>query len=116
AFLGDGLGEERLAGAGRTVEERADVRRQAARGEELRIAQRQLDGLLQPRLDVIEPADVAPGYVGNADQRLAQRRRPDLRQGGLEILALDAELLQGNRKRRAVVRKISGAAAQAAQT
>ena len=53
------LGEQGLAGAGRPVEQRADMRRQSARGQQLRIAQRQLDRLLQPLLDGIEPADVA---------------------------------------------------------
>ena len=48
--------------------------RQPACGEQGRIAQRQLDGVLQPLLDGIEAADVDPRHIGDADQRLAQRR------------------------------------------
>src|SRR5439155_14520282 len=60
ALFRDRLREQRLAGAGGPMQQRADMRRQAARGQHLRIAQWQLDGLLQALLDLVEPSNVAP--------------------------------------------------------
>ena len=60
ALFSNRLRQQCLAGAGGAMQQRADVWRQAARRQHLRIAQRQLDGLLQALLDLIETADVAP--------------------------------------------------------
>jgi hypothetical protein len=58
----DGLGEQRLARAGRPVEEDAAALLHAL-GEELRARQRQLDRLDDGVLDVLEAADVVPPDV-----------------------------------------------------
>src|SRR5262245_65949131 len=87
------------------------MRWQSARSQHLRIAQRQLDRLLQALLDLAESSDVAPGDVRDADQRLAQRRGADLRQRDHEAVALDAQALQRNAKSCPVNLQVDSAAA-----
>ena len=59
-LVGDRLRGERLAGAGRPVEENALRHPRAERLEPLRIAQ-EVDDLLQLLLCLVEPGDVRPG-------------------------------------------------------
>ena len=54
--------------------------------EQLGVLQRPLDGLAQPLLDVLQPADVVPADVGHLDEHLADGRRLDLPQGLLEVV------------------------------
>ena len=110
--LASALASSVLPVPGGPYEQDADMRRQAARGQDLRIAQRQFDRLLQPAFDRVEPADVAPRYVRHADQGFAQRRGPGLRQRQLEVFALDPQILERDAEGGAMVLQIAGAAAQ----
>ena len=63
--VGDRLGDQRLATAGRAVEQDALRGRQAVLGEQLLVEERQLDGV-GDLLDLgVEPADVGVRHVGD---------------------------------------------------
>ena len=94
ALVGDGLGEQRLAAAGRAVEEDAARRRHAELEELLRMLDRILDELLELALDVLEAADVLPRHVGHLDDRFAQGARVALAEGPLEVLVRDGERVE----------------------
>lgn len=61
---GNGLGEQRLAGTRRSVEENAGALLHAL-GKELGALERQLDRLGNGILDVAQTTDIVPGDVGN---------------------------------------------------
>ena len=63
AFGGDGLGQERLAGARRPVEE--DAGTFEAAGHQLGMLQRQLDRVEQLPDDALQAADVLPAHLGD---------------------------------------------------
>ena len=54
----DGAGEERLAAAGRAVEQQAAAQRLAVVGAQLGVAQRREERGVQARLDLLQAADV----------------------------------------------------------
>ena len=74
-LVGDGLGEQRLAAAGRAVEEHALGRRHAEALKLARRTDRVLHGLAQLALDVLEAAHVLPRARWAPRRPLAQRRR-----------------------------------------
>ena len=88
----DGLGEQGLAGAGRAIEQEALGRADAEAAERVGILQRQLDAFLQPRLRLVEPADIVPADARRLDHHLAHRRWLDALQRIEEILARDASV------------------------
>merc|ERR1719440_2620001 len=94
ALVGDGLGEERLAAAGRAVEEHALGRRHAELLKLLRELDRVLHDLLQLALDVLEAANVVPRDIGHLDDRLAQSRRVGGAERGTEVLLRDGHRVQ----------------------
>ena len=69
AFVGDGAGEQGLAGAGRAVEQHALGRIDAEALEQLGMAERQLDHLAQRVDRVAHAAEVVIGDVGAALRR-----------------------------------------------
>ena len=66
AFIGDGAGEQGLAGAGRAVEQHALGRIDAEALEQFGVAQRQLDHLAQRVDGPAHPAEIVIGDVGAA--------------------------------------------------
>ena len=74
----DGLGEQRLAGAGRAVEQHALGRLDADAQEELRILQRQLNDLAQLADLVAETADARERDVARILHRHVVHERIDL--------------------------------------
>ncbi len=77
-FVGDGLGQQRLAGARRSVQQHAARHARAEAGEALGVAQ-ELDDLLQFHPRVLDAGDVVPadraGGVGLDLRRLGARQR-----------------------------------------
>ena len=70
ALRGDGAREQRLAGAGRTVQENALRREDAEALEDPRVLQRELDDLADARHLALEPADVLVRHRRRACGRL----------------------------------------------
>src|ERR1041385_8031072 len=93
-LVGDGLGQQRLAGARGPVQEDAARRLDAHALEGHRVLQRPLDGLLELLLDVGQAADGLPGDVGDLDQELAQGGGVDDLERALEVVRGDLHLLQ----------------------
>src|SRR3546814_13343161 len=73
----DRLGEQRLAGAGRAIEQEALGRADAKPAERIGVFQRQLDAFLEALLRLIEPADILPADLGRLHHHLAHRRGLD---------------------------------------
>src|SRR3546814_14842042 len=65
----DRLGEQRLAGAGRAIEQEALGRADAKPAERIGVFQRQLDAFLEALLRLIEPADILPADLGRSEER-----------------------------------------------
>ena len=93
-LAGDGLGQQRLAGAGRAVEQEALGRADAEPAERLGVLERQLDALAQRLLRLVEPADVVPADVRDLDHDLAHRARLDALDGLHEVVPRDDELVE----------------------
>ena len=77
-LVGDGAGDQRLAAAGRAVEQHALGRVDAQALEDLGVAERQLDDLADAVQLALEPADV---LVGRAARAASRRRLPWLLPG-----------------------------------
>ncbi len=92
-LAGDGAGEERLAAAGRAVEQQPAAQRLAVVGAQLGVAQRREEGGVQARLDLVEPADVGERDLRalGLDQALGVELGEALAER--ELLVLDPALL-----------------------
>ena len=86
APVGDGLGQQRFAAAGRPLQQDALGRGGAGVGEQMAVLERPLDGLQQRLLDALQSAHVLPGHVGHLGEDLADGRGFDLAQRGQEVL------------------------------
>ena len=75
ALGGDGAGQQRLAGAGRAVQQHALRRENAQPLEDARVLQRQLDDFAHARHFALEAADVLVGHRRRARRRSARLRR-----------------------------------------
>ena len=71
--VGGRLADQRLAAAGRAVEQDALERPLLEPLEELRVEQRQLDGVLDDLDDLLLAADLVPGQVRNLFQEVVAR-------------------------------------------
>ena len=78
ALGGDRAGEQRLARAGRAVQQHALRREDAQPLEDARVLQRQLDDLAHPRDLALQPADVLVGHCGRAGGGLLAVHEPDV--------------------------------------
>ena len=94
-WLATALASSVLPQPGRPAQQDALGRPDAGAGEHLGVLERPLDRLDQPLLDLVQPADVVPAHVGKLDEDLADRRRLDLAEGGLEVGHPDLERAQG---------------------
>lgn len=74
AFSGHCLGQESFASARRTIEQQA--RSLEAQGSQLRMLQRELDGVQDVLLNLLEPPNILPSY--RRDLRLEKRVRVTL--------------------------------------
>src|SRR3990170_426154 len=95
ALVRDGLRQEGLPGPRGPVEQDSARRVDAHARERLRLLERELDGLPESHLHVLEPADILPRDAGNLDKDLAHRARLDLLQRVLEVLLQHAHALEG---------------------
>eukprot|EP00962_Isochrysis_galbana_P021853 scaffold6456_cov98-Isochrysis_galbana.AAC.4 len=84
-LVGDGLGHQRLAAAGRAVQQDALGGRQAVPGVLCRVLERVLERLGHLALHVPQPTDVVPRAVGDLDQLVAQARRAGPRQRVVQV-------------------------------
>ena len=82
ALGGDGLGEQRLARAGRAVQQQPLPRLQQP-GEEVREAERHHQALLEHALHLAELGDVVPPHVGVLLDHVALQPRRELAQLGV---------------------------------
>jgi hypothetical protein len=91
-LVGDGLGEQRLAGSGRTVQEDALGHLRPERVEGLGFAQ-ELDDLLQLRLGLVDARDVVEGHglVGGRLDLLRLDTRHDLQRAPHQVDERDEE-------------------------
>mmetsp|Transcript_12337 Transcript_12337/g.18993 ORF Transcript_12337/g.18993 Transcript_12337/m.18993 type:complete len:771 (-) Transcript_12337:482-2794(-) len=94
ALVGDGLGQQGLAAAGRPVEEHALGGAHAELLELARVLHGVLHQLLQLALDVLQAADVVPGHVRHLHGHLAQRRGVAHLHGLVEVLLGDLQPAQ----------------------
>lgn len=90
----DGLGQERLSGTGRTVEQDTSRGRHSVFEELLRVLDGVLHGLLQLLLDLVETTDVVPRYVGYLDNGLPEGRRVRSTESEPEVVHGDTKGIQ----------------------
>ena len=93
-LAGRRLGEQRLAGSRRPVQQEAlgGADTEAAKG--FRVLQGQLDTLAQQVARLVETADVVPADGRGFDHDFAHRRRLDALQRILEVMVLDRESVE----------------------
>jgi hypothetical protein len=90
----DSLGQERLSGTGRTVEEDTLGGRHAVLEELLWVFDGVLDGLLKLLLDLFETSDVLPLDVRDLDDGLSKGGRVRDTEGESEVLHGDTERVE----------------------